>query len=106
MGCQFRVAAKVHACIAGISKLTATTMLGWHRLRPKMQYESMLIYPCWRLRTEVVIGAFEVEGCDAMLAEDESEGCAAIHRLGREMSHIVNRSLSKYQNLGAIDTQP
>jgi hypothetical protein len=38
-----------------------------------MQYESMLIYPCCRLRTEIAIGAFEVEGGDAMLAEGAFE---------------------------------
>jgi hypothetical protein len=49
-----------YACIAGISKFAATAQLGWHRHRLQMQYESMLIYPYCRLRTEVAIGAFEV----------------------------------------------
>jgi hypothetical protein len=49
-----------YACIAGISKFAATAQLGWHRHRLQMQYESMLIYPYCRLRTEVAIGTFEV----------------------------------------------
>jgi hypothetical protein len=59
-----------------------------------MQYESMLIYPCCRLRSEVAIGTFEVEGGDAMLAEGACEGGTAIHRFGRVVSHIFNRSPS------------
>ena len=59
-----------------------------------MQYESMLIYPCCRLRTEIAIGGFEVEGGDAMLAEGAGEGCAAIHRFGCIISHIFNGSPS------------
>jgi hypothetical protein len=68
-------------------------MLGWHRHRPQMQYESMLIYSFCRLRTEVAISAFEVEGGDAMLTERTCEGCAAIHRFSRVISHIFNGSL-------------
>jgi hypothetical protein len=59
-----------------------------------MQYESMLIYLCCRLRTEVAIGSFEVEGGNAMLAEGASEGYAAIYRFGRVTSHIFNGSPS------------
>jgi hypothetical protein len=50
----------------------------------------MLIYPCCRLRTEVAISAFEVEGGNAMLAERASEGCAAIHRFSCVISRIFN----------------
>ena len=48
----------------------------------------MLIDHCCRLRAAVAIGAAEIEGGDAMLAEGACEGCAAIHRFGRVVSHI------------------
>jgi hypothetical protein len=38
----------------------------------------MLIYPCCRLCAAVAIRALEIEGGDAMLAEDACEGGAAI----------------------------
>ena len=51
----------------------------------------MLIDRRCRLRTAVAIGAFEVEGGDAMLAEGAFER-AAIHRCGCVISHSLNRS--------------
>ena len=90
----FVVLQQYYARIAGISKCATTAQLGRHRHRMQMQNESMLIYPCCRLRTEVAIGTCEVEGGDAMLAERASEGCAAIHRFRRVISHIFNRSPS------------
>jgi hypothetical protein len=71
-----------------------------------MQYESMLIYPCCRLRTEVAISAFEVEGGDAMLAGRASEGRAAIHRFSRVISHIFNGSPSTRPIIGALGAEP
>jgi hypothetical protein len=54
----------------------------------------MLIDRRCRLRTAVAIGAFEVEGGDAMLAEGAFERRAAIHRFSRVISHVFNGSLS------------
>jgi hypothetical protein len=48
----------------------------------------MLIYHSRRLRAAVAIRALEIEGGDAMLAEDAFECGAAIHRFGCVRSHI------------------
>ena len=50
----------------------------------------MLIYGCCRLRAAVAIRAVEIEGGDAMLAEDAFECGAAIHRFGCVISHIFD----------------
>ena len=50
----------------------------------------MLIYGRCRLRAAVAIGAVEIEGGDAMLAEDAFECGAAIHRFGCVISHTFS----------------
>jgi hypothetical protein len=47
-----------------------------------------------RLRSAVAVRDLESQGGDAMLAERASEGCPAIHRFGRVISHIFNGSPS------------
>jgi hypothetical protein len=53
----------------------------------------MLIYHRGRLRAAVAIRAVEIEGGDAMLAEDALECCAAAHRCGYVISHTLTVAL-------------
>lgn len=53
-----------------------------------MQYGSMLIHHCCRLRATVAIRAVEIEGGDAVLAVGAFECGAAIHWFGCVISHI------------------
>ena len=71
-----------------------------------MQQSSMLIHRRRRVRTAVAIGAFEVEGSDAMLAEGALERRAAIHRFSRVISHIFNGSLPYLSGHWAIGAHP
>lgn len=53
-----------------------------------MQRGSVLVDHCRRLSAAVAIGAAEIKGGDAMLAEGALERGAAIHLFGCVISHI------------------
>jgi hypothetical protein len=57
-----------------------------------MRQGNMLIYHRCRLRPAVAVRAFEIEGCDSILAKGAFERRAAIHRFGCVISHIFNGS--------------
>jgi hypothetical protein len=59
----------------------------------------MLIYHCYRLRAAVAIGAIDIEGGDAMLAEGAFE-CGAVHRFGCVIPHVFTVALLPVPVLG------
>jgi hypothetical protein len=60
----------------------------------------MLIYHCRRLRAAVASRAVEIEGGDAMLAENACKCGAAIHRFGCVISHTFIVVLLPLRALG------
>ena len=71
-----------------------------------MRCGSMLIYGFCRLSTAIANRAVEIQGGDAMLAEDAFECGAAVHRFDGVISHIFYGSPSTCLGLGAIGVQP
>jgi hypothetical protein len=65
-----------------------------------MRQGTMLIDLRRCLRAAVAIRDLEIKGCDLTIAERAFERRAAIHRFGRVISHIFNRSPSICPGLG------
>jgi hypothetical protein len=71
-----------------------------------MRQGDVLIDRHCRLRSVIAVRPVKIKSCDFMLAEDAFECRAAIHRFGRVISHIFNRSPSTCPGIGAIGVQP
>jgi hypothetical protein len=71
-----------------------------------MPQSNMLIDRRCRLRSVIAVRPLKIESCDFVLVEGAFERRAAIHRFGRVISHIFNRSSSTCPGIGAIGAQP
>jgi hypothetical protein len=65
-----------------------------------MRQGNMLIDRRCRVRSVIAVRPLKIESCDFMLTEGAFERRAAIHRFGRVISHIFNRSPSTVRALG------